>query len=101
MIHARQIPGSQRLLVIGSGHHTDQSGKLMRLDRSKGTQEDEGLEYVAPLRAFVANRDDFFGQQGELFQYPLPIDEDNYLVSFNPEGGPPRGAYKSRFGMMG
>ena len=99
IIHARPIPGSQRVLVIGSGHHTDQSGKLMRLDRSKGTQEAEGLEYVAPVRPFVPNRDDFFGQEGELFQYPLPLDEDNYLVSFNPEGGPPRGAYKTRFGI--
>lgn len=99
LIHGRPIPGSQKVLVIGSGHHTDQAGKLMRLDRTKGTQENEGLEYVAPVRHFEPVRDDFFGRQGELFQYPLPIDEDNYLVSFNAEGGPPRGAYKSRYGI--
>lgn len=99
IIHGRPIPGSQKVLVIGSGHHTDQAGKLMRLDRTKGTQENEGLEYVAPLRQFEPVRDDFFGRQGELFQYPLPIDEDNCLVAFNAEGGPPRGAYKSRYGI--
>ncbi len=99
IIHGRPIPGSSRIMVIGSGHHTDQSGKLMRLDRNRGTQENQGLEYVAPVRHFEPNRDDYFGQQGELFQYPLPIDEDNYLVSFLPEGGPPRGAYKVPFGI--
>lgn len=97
IIHGRAIPGSHKVLVIGSGHHTDQSGKLMRLDHNKGTQEEQGLEYVAPVRPFEPVRDDYFGRQGELFQYPLPIDEDNYIVSLHPEGGPPRGAYKFRY----
>lgn len=96
IIHARNIPGTSKMLVIGSGHHTYQVGKLMRLDRTKGTQEAEGLEYVSPVKPFNPVRDDLFGAQGELFQYPLPIDEDNYLVSYVPEGNPGRGGRSHR-----
>ena len=96
IIHARSIPGTSKMMVIGSGHHTYQVGKLLRLDRTKGTQEAEGLEYVAPVKKFQPVRDDLFGAQGELFQYPLPIDEENYLVSYVPEGNPDRGGRPHR-----
>ncbi len=96
IIHARSIPGTSKMMVIGSGHHTYQVGKLMRLDRTRGTQEAEGLEYVAPVKKFHPVRDDLFGSEGELFQYPLPIDEDNYLVSYVPEGNPGRGGRNQR-----
>ncbi|MDO5581823.1 MAG: hypothetical protein Q4G69_11900 [Planctomycetia bacterium] len=99
IIHARPIPDSTKVMVIGSGHHTDQSGKLMRMDRRKGTQENQGLEFVSPVRYFEPVKDDLFGQEGELFQYPLPIDEENYIVSYTPEGGPARGFYKHPFGI--
>ncbi len=99
IIHTRPIPGSSKVMVIGSGHHTDQSGKLMRMDRRKGTQENQGLEFVSPVRFFEPVKDDLFGQEGELFQYPLPIDEDNYIVSYTPEGGPARGFYRYPFGL--
>ena len=96
IIHPRNIPGTSKMLVIGSGHHTYQVGKLMRLDRTRGTQEAEGLEYVSPVRHFEPVRDDLFGADGELFQYPYPIDEDNYLVSYVPEGNPGRGGRSQR-----
>lgn len=99
IIHAKAIPGSSKVMVIGAGHHPDQSGKLMRMDRSLGTQENEGLEYVAPVRYFEPVRDDLFGKEGELFQYPLPIDEENYLVSYLPEGGPACLFYPIPFGI--
>ena len=99
IIHPSPIPGSTKMMVIGSGHHTDQSGKLMRMDRSRGTQENEGLEYVAPVAYFEPVHDDLFGQEGELFQFPLPMSEEEYLVSYVPEGGPARGFYPVPFGI--
>jgi hypothetical protein len=30
---------------------------------------------------------DQFGQDGETFQYPFALDENNYIVAYIPEGG--------------
>ena len=87
IIHARGISGTQKVIAIASGHHNDQAGKLMIIDRKAGTQDGEGIELVAPERPFDNAPVDRFGMSGELFQYPYALDEDNYLVSFFPEGG--------------
>ena len=88
ILHARGIPGTQKMIAIAAGHHTMQKGKLIVVDRSKGTQEDAGIEYLAPRRKAVAERNDFSGSVGEAFQYPYAFDEQNYLVTFCPEGTP-------------
>ena len=99
LFHAVAVPGSGLALAIAGGHHVDQSGRLVLIDRSKGTQEDEGLEYAAPRNAVVPALVDFYAKKGELFQYPCAIDKDNYLVSYVPEGGPARSRYKVPFGL--
>jgi hypothetical protein len=99
LFHAVAIPGSSVALAIAGGHHVDQSGRLVLIDRSKGTQEEEGLEYAAPRNAVVPAMVDFYAKKGELFQYPCAIDKDNYLVSYVPEGGPARSRYKIPFGI--
>jgi hypothetical protein len=55
ILHARQIPGTQKVLAIASGHHCPQTGKLIVLDRSRGRQENEGAQLVAPVRATPAD----------------------------------------------
>ena len=87
IMHARGIPGSDRVLAIAAGHHTYQNGKLILLDRSKGTQENEGCTLVAPIRETPADQIDQYGQQGELFQYPYPLDDETLLCAYLPEGG--------------
>lgn len=82
--HARPIPNSQKVLAVAMGHHTWQAGKLILIDPTKGRQEAEGVEYVAPKRQTKPVRIDSFGQGGDLFRHPFPIDEDNYLCSFIP-----------------
>jgi len=101
LIHPAALPGTSKILVIGSGHHTDQSGRLMRIDRTKGTQENEGLEYVSPREDFEPVAVDFFGHDHKqpLFQYPLGINETNWLVSLCPEGNGPREFYPHPFGI--
>jgi hypothetical protein len=88
ILHARGVPGTQKVIGIASGHHVTQRGKLILVDRSKGTQEAAGIEYLAPRKPAVAVREDRFGWQGEQFQYPYAFDEKNYLVTYCPEGSP-------------
>ena len=97
IMHARGIPNSNKVVAIASGHHTLQKGKLMLIDRSKGTQEDQGIQLIAPIResdfeiltdsgqlgAFI-QKFDYYGQKGDQFQYPLAIDEENFIVAWHP-----------------
>ena len=86
--HAREIPGSNgKLLAILHGHHTHQRGKLAVIDRRKGTQEAEGVQLIAPVRETKAVIVDVYGQDGEQFQYPYPITDKSFLVTYEPIGG--------------
>ncbi|MEN6497102.1 MAG: hypothetical protein ABFD16_22640 [Thermoguttaceae bacterium] len=100
LIHARAIPGSSKVIAVISGHHVLQKGKLAIIDRSKGSDGNSGIEYVAgaspdgkPGRRpsnihspFDRWPYDLFGQVGPQWQYPYAFDETHYLVAFNPEG---------------
>lgn len=88
ILHARGVPGTQKVIGIASGHHTTQRGKLILVDRRHGTQEAAGITFVAPRQRAEAVRVDQFGWQGEQFQYPFAFDERNYLVTYCPEGSP-------------
>lgn len=84
--HARGIPGTQKVLAILCGHHTPQAGKLAVIDPARGRQENAGVQLVAPVRATQAERIDAYGQQGELWQYPYPLNEQECLVTYTPLG---------------
>lgn len=84
--HARGIPGSREVLAIFCGHHTSQAGKLGVLDPAMGRQEAAGARLAAPLRPASAERIDAYGQEGELFQYPYPLNESESLVGYAPHG---------------
>ncbi len=84
--HARGIPGTQKVLAILCGHHTTQAGKLAIIDPAKGRQENSGVQLVAPVRPTPAERIDAYGQDGELWQYPFPLNETEFLVGYAPLG---------------
>lgn len=86
ILHARGIPGTPKVVAIATGHHSRQTGKLIVLDPRRGRQENEGVQLVAPLRDTPAVKVDAYGQDGELFQYPYPLDETHFLVSWHPTG---------------
>ena len=99
ILHARGIPHSNKVVAIASGHHTLQKGKLILIDRSKGTQEDKGVQLIAPRRESdfevltdparlgeFTKKFDFYGQEGEQFQYPLALDEENFIVAYQVPG---------------
>ena len=92
IMHARGIPGTQKVVGIISGHHCIQKGKLGIVDPSRGTQEATGVQLVAPVRETKAERIDSYGQDGDQFQYPYPVTETEFVVAFAPEvGGAKRG----------
>ncbi len=84
--HARGIPGTAKVMAIFMGHHTSQAGKLGVLDPAKGRQENGGAQLIAPVRRTTAARIDSYGQEGELFQYPYPLTEREFLVGYAPLG---------------
>ncbi len=83
---ARGIPGTGKLLAILPGHHTRQAGELAIIDPSKGRQENAGVQLIAPVRETKPIRKDGYGQAGDLFQYPYPITETQFLVTYAPQG---------------
>jgi DNA-binding beta-propeller fold protein YncE len=86
LLHARGIPGTQKVVAIFSGHHTRQVGKLGIVDPARGRQENAGTQLIAPVRQTPAERIDFYGQDGELFQYPYPLSESEFVVACAPLG---------------
>ncbi|MGO8744518.1 MAG: hypothetical protein ACLQNE_00885 [Thermoguttaceae bacterium] len=86
ILHARAIPGTQKVVAVFSGHHTIQKGWLGILDPSRGRQENQGAQLIAPMRETKAVRVDAYGQSGDQFQYPYPLSETEFLVAFRPAG---------------
>ncbi|MCX8038899.1 MAG: hypothetical protein N3D11_18005, partial [Candidatus Sumerlaeia bacterium] len=86
IIHARAIPGSTKVVAIATGHHSRQPGKLILIDPAKGREEADGVTLIAPVRETKPVKVDAYGQDGELFAYPYPLSETEYLVSYNPDG---------------
>ena len=94
ILHARGIPGTRKVLAVLSGHHTRQRGKLAIIDPSKGRQETSGITLVAPVKTLQGIiKIDSYGQRGDQWQYPYPLDERNYLVTFRPQGQKRFGIY--------
>jgi hypothetical protein len=98
ILHARGIPGTTRLVAIASGHHSHQRGKLILIDHSRGNQEAQGVQLIAPVRETPAERIDAYGQQGAQFQYPYPVDSTTFLVTCDPVGSPNR-SYAQSYGI--
>ena len=86
ILHARGIPGTQKVVAVLSGHHTHQRGKLAIIDNRKGRQEALGVQLIAPVRETEAVRVDAYGQDGDQFQYPYPLSETEFLVAYDPQG---------------
>lgn len=84
--HARGIPGGSKVLAILCGHHSSQAGKLAVIDPSLGRQENQGVQLVSPRRETPAVRVDAYGQEGELFAYPYPLSDQEWLVAYAPDG---------------
>jgi len=83
LMHTRGIPGTNgKVVSVFSGHHNRQYGKLGIVDITKGRQENSGTQLIAPIRETTADRIDAWGQQGDRFAYPYPINEREFIVGY-------------------
>ncbi len=85
LLHARAIPGTEQVMAIVAGHHTRQHGKVVVLDVREGRDEGKGMQFVAPKREVPYERVDVAQQNGDQFQYPYPVNENEFIVSYLPE----------------
>ena len=121
IIHARGIPGSAKAIALIAGHHSIYKGKLGLIDRSRGIQAGEGIEFVNtklngapgresadfirpeppdPTKPYFDLKIDVFGQFGPQYSHPYAFDEESYLCSFCPEGYlPPFGPFNPPLGV--
>jgi hypothetical protein len=93
ILHARMVPGTHKIVCIFSGHHSMQKGWLGILDPSRGRQENQGAQLIAPIRDTPAVHVDAYGQSGDQFQYPYPLSETEFLVGFSPDRAARFGIY--------
>lgn len=93
LIHARSIPGTRKYVAVFTGHHTTQKGWLGIIDPALGREENLGAWLIAPVRETPADRIDRYGQSGDQFLYPYPLSEQEFLVSFQPDGQGQFGVY--------
>ena len=93
ILHARSIPGTGKIVCVFSGHHSRQKGHLGLLIPSRGRQENQGTQLIAPVRDTPAVKVDAYGQHGDQFQYPYPLSETEFLVTFRTEKAPRFGIY--------
>ena len=83
--HAREIPDSHgKLIAVLHGHHTHQKGKLAMIDPRQGTDDGKGVQMIAPKRPTKHVIVDAYGQEGDQFQYPYPISDTEFLVTYDP-----------------
>jgi len=107
MLHARGVPDSTKVIAIAGAHHIDQRGKLIMIARNVGTQAGVGVKLLAPERDYPYRESMGTGgnivhdTEGDQFQYPYPLNEDNYVVCYSPEGGPVRGLKGIKGGKAG
>ncbi len=107
LLHARSVPDSTKVIAVAGAHHIDQRGKLIMIDRKSGTQAGIGVNFLAPERDYPYRESMGTGgnivhdTEGEQFQYPYPLDEDNFVVCYSPEGGPIRGLKGIKNGKAG
>ena len=101
ILHARGIPGTEKAIAIATGHHSRQTGKLILVDPAKGRQENQGVQLIAPMRPTRAEKIDAYGQGGELFQYPYPLNDHEMAVTYHALGWHPErnGNFAPRFGI--
>ncbi|MCH8922080.1 MAG: hypothetical protein IIA67_02890 [Planctomycetes bacterium] len=93
LLHPRAIPGTQKVMAIFTGHHTRQRGWLGIIDPARGRQENSGAQLIAPVRDTPVVRIDRYGQTGGQFQYPYPLSETEFFVTFRPQGARHFGIY--------
>lgn len=77
---ARQIPGTSKLVCIGSAHHNTGAGPVCVIDLAVGPNVAEAMTRLTPVR-FVETNDK--RPHAGWYDHPFPLDERYFLVSYS------------------
>ncbi|MGI5831707.1 MAG: hypothetical protein ACOX6D_04140 [Thermoguttaceae bacterium] len=106
-LQAKQVPDSNKILFIGSGHHVAVGGPLVLLDPSKVKYDPtdlqdtlDGIEVLSPEIAFPETAVPGTGNtkyyvSDHYYYSPYPLSEDYYLTAYSHD---PNGGYLARHG---
>ncbi|MCY2991125.1 MAG: hypothetical protein NTY19_25085 [Planctomycetota bacterium] len=100
MLHARAVPGSSRVICTLAGHHSgsEQTGEIGLVDRSRGTEDAQGVVALFPPRKIgPIYRDDPRPDPNTRYTEPYPLSERWFLVSGRPAGAERFGLYLADF----
>jgi hypothetical protein len=100
MLHARAVPGSNRILCTLAGHHsgTDQTGEIALIDPGLGKEDRNGIVALFPPRKTEPiYRDDPRPNPDTRYAEPYPLSERWFIVSGRPEGAKRFGLYLADF----
>ena len=77
---ARQVPGTSKLVCIGSAHHNTGAGPVCVIDLALGPNVAEAMTRLTPVR-FVETNDK--QPHAGWYDNPYPLDERYFLVSYS------------------
>lgn len=100
MLHARAVPGSNRVLCTLAGHHsdTDQTGEIALVDPGHGREDRHGVVALFPPRKIEAiYRDDPRPNAEVRYTEPYPLSDRWFLVSGRAPGAKRFGLYLADF----
>jgi hypothetical protein len=87
--HGRPVPGNpNKFFAIASAHHGDYSGEVCVVDITRNSNGPENVTMISPPRKTETrdNNDNFaFGGVYRNSEYPYPLSEKWYLVSYHDE----------------
>jgi len=83
MIDTRSIPGSQRIITVGAGHHGGLEGPVILVDNRLNRRDSMGMTNLTPEISYPG----MFPTRGKggagKFRHPYPFSEKFYLISHN------------------
>jgi hypothetical protein len=85
LLHARPIPGTSKAIACGGGFQGPYCGELLIIDRNKGTNGAQSISMICPKREtqpHVSKSSLAMGNADFRWEYPLPLDENDFLVSW-------------------
>lgn len=88
-VHGRPVPGNpNKFFAIASGHHGEYSGEALVIDNHAATNGPEHVTMISPPRKTeTLDKNDYLAMGGVYrnSEYPYPLNEDWYLVSYRDE----------------
>jgi hypothetical protein len=100
MLHVRAVPGSNLVICTLAGHHSgsEQTGEIGLLDRSRGTEDVNGVVALFPPRKIEPiYRDDPRPDPNTRYTEPYPLSQRWFIVSGQPAGAKRFGLYLADF----